>query len=572
MQQNNFKGNIIPYNGNVLDASGNKIPILGIMKINLTTPVGHLLISALVFKKGNAGHDILLGMNMLKFCEINMRLRKLVINEKTLPKCLDSGVNVLNLSVSDLTIYGVGLDRPRMNTEILQATPTVFPAKGASEEPAITGALTAHRPTDASNDLLTQELLLSDQRAANSQPSQLGCDPLSKAARQDGKHTSSPTTTGTAVTSLPRASDVTPCSSATPQQTFAVKVTPVPEATAGTHVMADQLTPTPTCGKNVALPRRMTSPSAKRIYLTRSLKINSNTCCRIKIPVSKHVDRTCSILLLQNNVENILVPNQLTEVNNNRILLELINISDSPIVLEPGTILCTYVRHMPTSNKYANAVHSNNIENPSNSVNVNDLENARSLTEEDLNCGEPNFKGPLLNILNKNRQATWLSGEKLGVFKGEKLKIKLKNDVVVNKRPYTVPYAYHERLDKAIHDMESEGIISKSNSNFNSPLIVVKKGDGSIRPCLDLRELNKVVEDMHYPLPKISDLLNSLGQAKYFSTLDLAQAFHQCEVHPNDRDKVAFTWKTTKYSYNRVPYGLKVSPLFFARVIKHDPL
>ena len=84
---------------------------------------------------------------------------------------------------------------------------------------------------------------------------------------------------------------------------------------------------------------------------------------------------------------------------------------------------------------------------------------------------------------------------------------------------------------------------------------------------MDLRELNQNIEPVFYPLPRIADLLNSLGEANVMSTIDLHSAYHQLEVEPEDREKLAFTVGNTKYQYTRVPFGLQSAPGFFARVI-----
>ena len=79
--------------------------------------------------------------------------------------------------------------------------------------------------------------------------------------------------------------------------------------------------------------------------------------------------------------------------------------------------------------------------------------------------------------------------------------------------------------------MIKDGTIERSKSNYNSPLIVVAKPDGSIRPCIDYRILNQNLEEkVNFPLPRIDDLLNSLSHTNYISTLDCANAYHQCEV------------------------------------------
>ena len=103
-----------------------------------------------------------------------------------------------------------------------------------------------------------------------------------------------------------------------------------------------------------------------------------------------------------------------------------------------------------------------------------------------------------------------------------------------------MPYAYQNKLDEYIKKLSDEGTITRSKSSFNSPFIIVKRGDGEIRPCMDYRELNELIEPVSFPLPRKADLLNSLVQSTYITTLDLASACHQCEIKPSDREKTAF--------------------------------
>ena len=84
--------------------------------------------------------------------------------------------------------------------------------------------------------------------------------------------------------------------------------------------------------------------------------------------------------------------------------------------------------------------------------------------------------------------------------------------------------------------MQEGGVIELSNSPWSSP--VVK--DGSLRFCVDYRELNRVTRKDTFPLPRVDDPLDQVGQSKYFTTLDLASGYWQIQVAPSSQEKTAF--------------------------------
>lgn len=88
----------------------------------------------------------------------------------------------------------------------------------------------------------------------------------------------------------------------------------------------------------------------------------------------------------------------------------------------------------------------------------------------------------------------------------------------IRQQPYRLPYAYRETVKKELEEMKEAGIITPSNSQWASPTVLVPKKDGTMRMCVDYRKLNNVSTADAYPIPRIDELIDRLGRAKYIST------------------------------------------------------
>ena len=122
-------------------------------------------------------------------------------------------------------------------------------------------------------------------------------------------------------------------------------------------------------------------------------------------------------------------------------------------------------------------------------------------------------------------------------------------------------------LKAEIDKLQKAGAFVPSTSLFANPTMLVKKKDGSMRLCIDYRKLNAVIKKDAHPLPRIEDIFDTLTGSKYFCTLDLAMGYHQVEMHPDNREKTAFSTPFGLFQYNVMPFGLAPATATFMRLM-----
>ena len=138
----------------------------------------------------------------------------------------------------------------------------------------------------------------------------------------------------------------------------------------------------------------------------------------------------------------------------------------------------------------------------------------------------------------------------------------------IKQQPYRTPMIYQEKITEMIDGMQAQGVVRPSSSPWASPVVLVPKKDRTARFCIDYRRLNAISRKDVYPLPRIEDILSTLGEAKYFSTLDLATRFWQIELDESSRCKSAFTTHRGLFEFVHMPFGLCNAPATFQRLMQ----
>ncbi|GKA32378.1 putative reverse transcriptase domain-containing protein [Tanacetum coccineum] len=174
---------------------------------------------------------------------------------------------------------------------------------------------------------------------------------------------------------------------------------------------------------------------------------------------------------------------------------------------------------------------------------------------------------PKLNDISVVREFEDVFPEDLSGFLPQR-QVEFRIDLVpgampIAKSPYHLAPSEMQELSGQLQELQDKGFIQPSHSSWGAPVLFVKKNDGSLRMCINYREMNKLTVKNRYPLPRINDLFVQLQGSRFFSNIDLRSGYHQLRVHEDDIPKMAFRTLYGHFEFTVMPFWLTNAPAVF---------
>ncbi|UYV79411.1 K02A2.6-like [Cordylochernes scorpioides] len=256
----------------------------------------------------------------------------------------------------------------------------------------------------------------------------------------------------------------------------------------------------------------------------------------------------------------ILVAKELIDTGRDVIPVRVVNLYDSARAIKKGSCLgnaepaVLIKRNHPVMQK---SKREDNVP-----------DHLQQVWEETMKELQPGQQKELATLLATYGNIFAKSSEDYGRTDLTKHRINTGESNPIKQAPNRIPLARRQEAETLVKEMLDQNIIEPSSSPWVSPVVLVKKKDGSTRFCVDYRKLNDITKKDSYPFPRIDATLDTLAGSQWFSTLDLKSGYWQVEMHPDDKEKTAFTTGSGLWQFNVMPFGLCNAPATFERLME----
>ena len=283
--------------------------------------------------------------------------------------------------------------------------------------------------------------------------------------------------------------------------------------------------------------------------------------------------------------DKIISERVITVEQNDSIMIHIITYTDTKLFKVPDQHYNTS-SNPDTDNKKSNlnqtylspVLDNENIEDET--INLFNMRIAETddLMDNNYFINLKNLINDLNNLTTKQKQIFFemmSKFERLFTYKKEpagtyehKINLTKGNEKTIVRKSYPVPFAMRESVKKEIGKMLQDGIIERSNSPYCNPLRIVKKNNGKIRICLDMKYINSIIEGDNESPPRINELMQQFYGVDFISKSDLTNGYWQVPLERNSRKYTAFLHEGELYQFCRVPFGLKNAGAGFMKSLR----
>ena len=271
--------------------------------------------------------------------------------------------------------------------------------------------------------------------------------------------------------------------------------------------------------------------------------------------------------LIEGKTDGLLLASSLNcPDSHGKVMIRCMNPASQPLQIRAGTTVGTYT-----------AVDRTDVSEEGQEQGMSDLDSKVDLPEhlKELyskarqNCGTGDQEEQLSRLLTRYQDVFSMGDGDVGRTSLVEHSIPVIGGTrPIRQPPHRLGPEKEAEAERQVQELLQRGLIEPAYGAWSSPVVLVKKKDGTWRFCVDYRRLNSVTQQDAYPLPRIDESLDALAGSKYFSTLDLVSGYWQVPMDSDAQDKSAFITRAGLWKWKVLPFGLTSAPATFQRLME----